>query len=1234
MIKGKIASLFILIAYCTICVSQNVPIINYSVSNTGQVELEIAAEADQYYLLTTRHQPDFLYESNTSITAGIDGNMIISEPLEAYPIESYKITAFDINAPVDTDGDGIDDVSELNNMPTQAPLNFAEAIPFNDGTTSIPNSDIYSELAVIDDDIPWAPFLNNQEFAKFVILNQDSERPEIYFINSKTHYIHADFLATIDTNGDEITSGEIVYNPNDILPNGVVGSYSFNYSFGAAESFLSTQKTFELLAASMPFLQNNFKHFIGDFGESAYNNIKDDYIGSRIDVVLESELFSDVDFLPFNQAEGFGFFRLMALDENPGSRDVVLYEALPNSLPRVGGIITSVIQTPLSHVNLRAIQDNVPNAYIRNPLEIDSISNLIGKYIYYKVEQDKYEIREASIEEVNDWFDSIRPTEDQIPDRDLSQTEILPLDEIEFDMANAFGAKCSNVATMRKFGFPEGTIPNGFGVPFYYYDEFMKFNDFYEQADEMINDPDFISDLEVRIDMLKDFRRDIKDADMPQWMLDSLDVMHKSFPEGTSIRCRSSTNNEDLPGFSGAGLYTSKTQHPDEGHIQKSIKQVYASMWNFRAFDEREFYRVDQYIAAMGVLCHPNYDEEKSNGVGVSIDPVYETENTFYLNTQVGESLITNPEANAVPEEILLSTDPSEGFTVLRYSNLVLNNDLVMSEAYLDLMREYLQVIHNEFAILYNVVGADGFGMDIEYKVTVDDRLIIKQARPWVSFWSEIKSNFDLAVVDLIEPQSSASLSDSELITVQVRNAGLREMKDFELTLLVDDQLIETMEISDQLSPLSIADYQFTVPVDMSLIDEYNIDLVVSHPSDGYDKNDTLRTEVSKLHLLEAGLEVVLDQVQCGEEIDLFARVTNNGEATFSNTEIEIVVNGVVTDTVTYDFNIPYLSIVDIRFTVTENLQETDNVITANLLTVNGQSDAISENNSSNIETSLDVEKNIVTLIINADDYPEETSWQIIDIENNTSVASGSLSAGTEIYIEDICVDYSACYNLFVYDTYSDGICCAYGIGDFKLLNADGEVLVENDGDFGSEAEEFFCPGGACILDAELVVTIASGEDATDGEISINASNGIEPYQYSIDGGLTFSNNPVFSNLAPGTYIIMVQDATGNCFFEESIELGFDVMNAIDETEIGILKVYPNPTSDIITLEFVDGFDLSGDLKIEVYNSLGGLIYRNSISEYNSESKTTISLVNYPSGGYFVKCYNQGFEKYLKVIKR
>ena len=312
-------------------------------------------------------------------------------------------------------------------------------------------------------------------------------------------------------------------------------------------------------------------------------------------------------------------------------------------------------------------------------------------------------------------------------------TQITPLDEICFEQSASFGVKTANLATLRTFGFPEGTIPNGFGIPFYFYDEFMKHNGFYEQAAAMLVDPEFQADYDVQDERLSEFRKTIRDGDMPDWMWEALTELQNAFPSGTSIRCRSSTNNEDLPGFSGAGLYTSKTQHPDEGHISKSIKQVYASLWNFRAFDERQFYRIDHFAVAMGVLVHPNFSNEKANGVGVTTDPIYQTFDTFYFNTQVGEDLVTNPEALSIPEEILLLTiGRGVQYTLVRPSNQVPDGVQILSEAHLGELREYLQTMHDEFSILYNVKPEGDFAMEIEYKITSENKLAIKQARPWI----------------------------------------------------------------------------------------------------------------------------------------------------------------------------------------------------------------------------------------------------------------------------------------------------------------------------------------------------------------------------------------------------------------------------------------------------------------------------------------------------------------------
>jgi hypothetical protein len=49
-----------------------------------------------------------------------------------------------------------------------------------------------------------------------------------------------------------------------------------------------------------------------------------------------------------------------------------------------------------------------------------------------------------------------------------------------------------------------------------------------------------------------------------------------------------------------------------------------------------------------------------------------------------------------------------------------------------------------------------------------------------------------------------------------------------------------------------------------------------------------------------------------------------------------------------------------------------------------------------------------------------------------------------------------------------------------------------------------------------------------DGSISLIPTNGIQPYQYSINGGNSYSLIPVFNNLCPGLYPLQVLDASGN----------------------------------------------------------------------------------------------------------
>ena len=115
--------------------------------------------------------------------------------------------------------------------------------------------------------------------------------------------------------------------------------------------------------------------------------------------------------------------------------------------------------------------------------------------------------------------------------------------------------------------------------------------------------------------------------------------------------------------------------------------------------------------------------------MAVSFDPIYGLDGKYYVNTQTGEDLVTNPEAHSAPEEILLG---EYGYDVLATSNQAPPGQLLMSEAQMDQLRDHLDVIHEKFEELYSPAPGERFAMEIEFKITSDDILAVKQARPWV----------------------------------------------------------------------------------------------------------------------------------------------------------------------------------------------------------------------------------------------------------------------------------------------------------------------------------------------------------------------------------------------------------------------------------------------------------------------------------------------------------------------
>ena len=105
----------------------------------------------------------------------------------------------------------------------------------------------------------------------------------------------------------------------------------------------------------------------------------------------------------------------------------------------------------------------------------------------------------------------------------------------------------------------------------------------------------------------------------------------------------------------------------------------------------------------------------------------------------------------------------------------------------------------------------------------------------------------------------------------------------------------------------------------------------------------------------------------------------------------------------------------------------------------------------------------ILTIDIITDNYPTETSWQLIDDFGTVyaSINSGDLTSAFSSYSWDICLDDLSCYSFVISDTYGDGMCCGQGNGGYTLT-LDGTVLASGGSFLTSDT---YSDIGSCIVD-------------------------------------------------------------------------------------------------------------------------------------------------------------------------
>ncbi|MEL6656779.1 MAG: M12 family metallo-peptidase [Bacteroidota bacterium] len=143
-------------------------------------------------------------------------------------------------------------------------------------------------------------------------------------------------------------------------------------------------------------------------------------------------------------------------------------------------------------------------------------------------------------------------------------------------------------------------------------------------------------------------------------------------------------------------------------------------------------------------------------------------------------------------------------------------------------------------------------------------------------------------------------------------------------------------------------------------------------------------------------------------------------------------------------------------------------------------------------EVCIPCMENVVNLILTYDDYPEETSWEILDDQGEvlfTGAGSMDIPDGSTVQY-DYCLP-DGCYDFRILDSQNDGICCFFGLGNYVLQSTTGEVYAAG-GEFASEETTNFCTENSlCPQGTTFVVSVAQDSVAGSLRQAINCANAL-----------------------------------------------------------------------------------------------------------------------------------------------
>ncbi|MFG2827153.1 PEP/pyruvate-binding domain-containing protein [Streptomyces sp. NPDC048434] len=437
----------------------------------------------------------------------------------------------------------------------------------------------------------------------------------------------------------------------------------------------------------------------------------------RVPRILGHELFGNRTRTPLNPGEAIGRLRYFRTPEEYvaaagelGWSDIVAMPSLPDDVPRVAGFLNTAPGTPLSHTNVLASGWGIPNAIVRDLERLVEADGLDGAWVRYRVQDDEITLAPLAHVPALDapaWHQQrIRmepPLLEDVPalflhrlrraDQDRYGTKAANLGELHHvldsrsadltafygqprpprtdlygHLAARLGTPDASPAELRERAadFVADTIaaPDGIALPFALQHRFLTSSPAVQQGLGKLKMALELDAVDVLDALCLHLQQLIRNTPMPDEVTRQITQALPDGPDaGNRLVVRSSSNAEDLPGFSAAGVYDSISTVHDADELLDAVRQVWASLLSPRSVRLRHQAGISLDDTYMGVIIQ-RYVPADLGGVLVTCDPTRRTDfRNVYVNCSPG-SPETVVDGTTLPLQYLYNTVEGGGRTV------------------------------------------------------------------------------------------------------------------------------------------------------------------------------------------------------------------------------------------------------------------------------------------------------------------------------------------------------------------------------------------------------------------------------------------------------------------------------------------------------------------------------------------------------------------------------------------